>query len=468
VEIELNFCSKTPIALKPKTSKFYLDIISGPSYLFLVKATSRVPSVSFNSHVVDFGPMFVMKNSIKKTLFLEIVNYEAKTMNIETSFVKTPFLDVQMSPGEILLPNPPTKKTSKNKILKKRKSSTRGHLKLPKIKTISNRDLGSKSFKGKKSGHPLNVKRIPIVFSPREVRKYKEKISFLVNNNHEMHVTVQGEGCRFLLDVVSSDSLDFGSVLVGKEVLKKFILRNNSKRSIPIDFNVKNQLKELLGMGITLSPEKALSISPKQEQTFYLRFRPNKRLTSIKTNLLYKYDQDDREIFKSVSMVGSSQGFEIKIVEDTLSFGDVVVGSSLVKSLLVYNVGDINANYRWDLSSCSGVFDISPVKGVLNSSEEFRFSVKFHPKHVHDVLHKVRFFVEGFPQATSVVTLVGRGVDTESDSISDVVFETNTRTVITKEITIKVSMIYLFDLNDLHFLLDYDVTCRILPKSNGK
>ena len=211
---------------------------------------------------------------------------------------------------------------------------------------------------------------------------------------------------------------------------------------IPLDFNVKNQLANLNTMGIVLSPSQPLSILPKEEKTFYLRFKPKKRLTSIKTGLLYKYDRDEREVFKSVEMLGSSQGFEIKILEDTMSFGDVVVGSSLMKSLIVNNIGDINAFYRWDLSSCSKDFSISPVKGILNSSDEFNFSVKFHPQRVKDMLYKVRLFVEGFPKATSVVTLVGKGVDTKSQSIIDIQFQANTRTFIKKNITVNVSHYY--------------------------
>jgi hypothetical protein len=383
-----------------------------------------------------------MKNSIKKVINLEIINYESKTMNIETTFVKTPYLDVQMSPGEILLPNKTDKTTRKNRktkyTLKPKKASKT--LKLPRIKTISNKNLNKINLK-KSIKKNLEVKRIPIIFSPREVKKYKEKITFIINNNHEIHIMIEGEGCRFLLDIIhpQDDLIDFGSVLVGKEVLRKFILKNNSKRMIPIDFNVKDQLKNLHNMGITLSPDKALSIPPKNDQTFYLHFRPNKRLTSIKTGLLYKYDKDDREVFKSVEMIGSSQGFEIKIIEDTMSFGDVVVGSSLMKFLRVSNIGDINAHYRWDVSSCARDFSISPVKGVLNSSDDLSFSVTFHPSELKDIYHKIRFLVDGFPHATSTVTLFGKGVNTESESIIDVEFETNTRTVVKKDITIKVS-----------------------------
>jgi hypothetical protein len=367
-------------------------------------------------------------------------------MNIETTFVKTPYLDVQMSPGEILLPNKVKKSTRRNK--KKRLGSKmkpnsqmkKKTLKLPRIKTISNKNLINKSLKNSMKKN-LEIKSIPIIFSPREVKKYKEKITFIINNNHEINITIQGEGCRFLLDVVypQDDIINFGSVLVGKEVLRKFILKNNSKRMIPIDFNVKDQIKNLNNMGITLSPDKALNIQPKQEQTFYMHFKPHKRLTSIKTALLFKYDKDDREVFKSVEMVGSSQGFEIKIVEDTMSFGDVVVGSSLLKLLRVSNIGDINAQYKWDLSSCSKDFSISPRKGILNSSDDLNFSVTFHPSELRDILHKVRFLVDGFPHASSIVTLFGKGVNTESESIIDINFETNTRTIIKKEITIKVS-----------------------------
>ena len=291
MEIELNFSSKSPLSLHPKTSKFVLEIISGPSYLFVIKATSRVPRVAFNTHSLDFGPIFVMKNSIKRVLNLEIINHESKTMNIETTFIKTPFLEVQMSPGEILLPNKTKKAISQRKKLKFRSNKKRGNskrkskLKLPQIRTISNRNLINKNKTPVKN--QLEIKRIPIVFSPRDVKKYKEKITFIINNNHEIHVEIRGEGCRFLLDVVfPEDFVDFGSVLVGKEVLRKFILKNNSKRMIPLDFNVKDQLKDIQSMGIVLSPDKPQTLVPKEEKTFYLRFKPKKRLTAIKTSLL--------------------------------------------------------------------------------------------------------------------------------------------------------------------------------------
>ena len=469
VEIEISFRPETPLELRPQTSRYYLDIISGPSYLFVVKASARVPKISISNYKLDFGPIFVMKNPLKKIINLEVINYESKAMTIETEFVKSSFLDVQLSPGEVLLPNVSlagkfrSNNTQRKKIRADKSSrKMKNQMKLPRIKTIKNKKLMKNNQTNMLKQVKLEKIIIPIIFSPREVKKYKEKITFIVNGNHKLSIYMKGEGCRFMLDVESPEDniIDFGSVTVGKESMRKFVLKNNSKTTVPVDFRVKDQLKTLRQMGIILTPDLFLDIAPKVSQIFYMKFRPTKRLTSIKTDLMYKFGEDDREVFKSVELIGSSQGFEIKIVEDTLSFGDVVVGSSLVKTLQVCNIGDINAHYKWDTVSCANNFLINPVKGILSSSEEFSFSVKFQPQQLSDCLFKAKLLVEGFPKGGSTVTLAGRGVNTESQSIKNIVFEANSRTVSHQDIIIKVKYFLLI------FLLIFRMIATLTGKSN--
>ena len=428
--------------------------------MFVVKALARNPKIQFNVSRLNYGPIFVIKNPLKKILNLEVINFEEKAMTIETLFVKKPYLDVQLSPGEVLLPNKPKndpKHNSKKRYQKEQSGKRRSRSKalvLPKINTVSNRNLVKKNMLLKNV--VLEKLIIPIVFSPREVKKYREKITFVVNGYHELSIYITGEGCRFLLELESPEdsSIDFGSVLVGREILRRFSLKNNSKTKISLDFDVKEQLKNLKEMGISLLANSCFHMKPKEVMNFTLKFQPLKRLTSLKTDLIYKFAEDDREVFKAVELLGSSQGFEIKIVEDTLSFGEVVMGSSLVKTLEVCNIGDITANYRWDMGSNNKNFSIQPLKGVLNASEEFSFLVKFHPKELYDSLIKPKLLIDGFPQATPTVTLVGTGVKTESLSIKEILFETNTRTISMQDILITVCLhLIIFYLNIHIFVL---------------
>ena len=40
-----------------------------------------------------------------KKFILEIKNFDNSAMSVETNFEKKPYLDVQLSPGQVLLPN---------------------------------------------------------------------------------------------------------------------------------------------------------------------------------------------------------------------------------------------------------------------------------------------------------------------------------------------------------------------------
>ena len=43
-----------------------------------------------------------------RTETLEIINYDNSAISVETAFEKLPHLDVQLAPGQVLLPTSPT------------------------------------------------------------------------------------------------------------------------------------------------------------------------------------------------------------------------------------------------------------------------------------------------------------------------------------------------------------------------
>lgn len=91
-----------------------------------------------------------------KKFVLEIKNFDTSAMSVETNFEKKPYLDVQLSPGQVLLPQ-----TAENK----------------------------------------EVLEVPIIFTPREHRKYHEVIKFEFNNLYTIDVVITGEGIPLLLEL---------------------------------------------------------------------------------------------------------------------------------------------------------------------------------------------------------------------------------------------------------------------------
>lgn len=86
-----------------------------------------------------------------KQALLEITNNDSSAISIETIFEKKAFLEVQLAPGEVLLP-----------------------------------------------GQKLEV---PIIFTPIEIKKYQETVTFDFNNLHKIHMTITGEGIPMLLEL---------------------------------------------------------------------------------------------------------------------------------------------------------------------------------------------------------------------------------------------------------------------------
>jgi len=129
VSIDIIYLPLSPHKLAD--NKCSLKIVSGPKFNFLLNGTARKPGISLSFLRYDFGPCFVTRQSMSSKAVLELVNNDNSAISIETNFEAKPHLDVQLSPGEALLP----------------------------------------ATKGKE-----DKLAIPIIFTPREIKKYREVI----------------------------------------------------------------------------------------------------------------------------------------------------------------------------------------------------------------------------------------------------------------------------------------------------
>jgi hydrocephalus-inducing protein len=75
---------------------------------------------------------------------------------------------------------------------------------------------------------------VPIIFTPRVIKKYTETIKFDFNGLYTIDVTVTGEGIPMQLELVDPDQavVDFGIISVGGDVTKTVSLVNKSKKPV--------------------------------------------------------------------------------------------------------------------------------------------------------------------------------------------------------------------------------------------
>ena len=106
----------------------------------------------------------------------------------------------------------------------------------------------------------------------------------------------------------------------------------------------------------------------------------------------------------------------MRLMEDTVGFGTVVVNSKITKSVQLSNFGDIGSKFEWDTKFCGKYFTISPEKGYLVPHEDLLFDVTFHPNVVdNDIRFKVKCAVEGMDPL--YINLIGKCIAQPTDTI---------------------------------------------------
>lgn len=159
------------------------------------------------------------------------------------------------------------------------------------------------------------------------------------------------------------------------------------------------------------------------------------RLHEFKVNLRYKI-VDNQEIRKLCSVIGSCHGIELKLMQDTIGFGVVTVGSRLTRKLQLNNLGDIPARFHWDLTFCKSVFTIRPVKGVIPAHEDLFFDISFHPKAKGEEIRFPNVKCNIKDSKPLFVNLLGKSIMPTEESIKTVDFETIVREPIQREIEV--------------------------------
>lgn len=386
-------------------SQFVLSITSGPNYTFQVQGSAKKPGVDLSFLAYDFGPCYVLKSPLPVTTYLEMRNRDSAAMSIETLFEKKPYLDIQLNPGQVIMPL--------------------------QIETF-------KDAKGLIQTKESNVLSIPIHFTPRECIKYNETVTFDINGLHKIDVTLRGEGIPFKLELEKTEdqNVDLGIVRVGNELSRQVIVSNLSKRPISITFDTEEQIKELQKHFLALKPAKEFVINPRERKPIEITFSPKLRLHNFKRDLVYKII-DNQEQRKLLSISGSCHGIELKLMEDTIGFGVVTKNSKKTKSLQLSNLGDIGAKFDWDTAFCKKYFTITPAKGFLPAHEDVFFQITFHPDVVDaDIrFNKVKCNIEGAEPL--LINLLGKCVEQPKEQIQDVKFTTVVRTQTKQKINIK-------------------------------
>eukprot|EP00049_Salpingoeca_infusionum_P004740 m.82988 g.82988 ORF g.82988 m.82988 type:complete len:5086 (+) comp12709_c0_seq1:219-15476(+) len=279
------------------------------------------------------------------------------------------------------------------------------------VLTITNKDDApvalTSAFNGKDS--PLDMRftncviapneslDIPFTFKPHDSTPFKTRVEFEVNALTHVSVAVSGAGCPLRLHTTksSSKSLEFGAQQIGATVTKTATLINRSQ--LPIGFKLAYDTNSAAEHALHLSPATEVVLAPQETVPIKVKFTPRTRIAAFTEEISVQY-LNQLEPLCIVS--GSCQGVTIELDNSQLAFGAVVVNSQTSRRLIMSNVGDIGARFKWDVTTLGKWFGISPQQGYISPGHELTFTITFTPYALkHDVrCEEIPCHVEGLDE----------------------------------------------------------------------
>ena len=390
--------------------KIFLNIISGPTYTFLINAKARTPQIIFSSIKCNFGPCYVMRQPVPNVQIITVKNMDKEALTIETDFdsKNKQYLDVQLSTGQVILPY-----QSQSDILE-----------------------------------------IPIQFIPRDYVKYKDIIKFKFNNIYDVDVEVTGEGIplKVELEDPSLQTLNFGIIKLGQNKKMSFNVVNRGKMMTTVELypdNPSTFLKKCLGIKtdfVNDHPDEVTKplihvLQPKEMFKTEIIFNPNIRIPQFTEELMIKINNSEKK--RLLGVTGASYGVDVKMMGEMPTFGSVTVNSNAIRQISLKNFGDIPAVFHWSnvdnkKKNYTKYFTITPQKGTIPPHEDVMIQIIFHPKDVNNAIQyeHIKCNIEEFDTPIDI-SLYGKSIECPADSITEKKMETQVRVPVTYEIKIK-------------------------------
>ncbi|XP_073515931.1 hydrocephalus-inducing protein homolog isoform X2 [Phyllobates terribilis] len=235
---------------------------------------------------------------------------------------------------------------------------------------------------------PGDKMEVPVTFYPRAAIVYQETVVFQMNGHSQQLIRLQGHGIEMKVEVADPKYkvLNFGAVNIGQTVKREVSIVNRSLAAVSCTLHLSPSVP-------ALQEPKVLSLSPSGEMTFPARgglcklevqFTPRSRIAPFAEEVLL----ESCGVMRSLFMVrGCSQGLELSLDQEYVSFGAVVLHSQATRRIVLSNTGELGARFQWDMTDFQPDFSISPASGYITAGTEVTFDVVFHPAEIRSDVH---------------------------------------------------------------------------------
>ncbi|XP_067905917.1 hydrocephalus-inducing protein homolog [Heterodontus francisci] len=334
--------------LELKNVELRLKIQKGPVFACVLTGYTVTPSIHLSFTRYDFGPCFIYNAGMtpsKKTLI--ITNKEEHAISLDCLFPNNSYLEVKFQPCTL---------------------------------------------------EPKKTAEAIIVFYPREPIKYQEVVTFEINGLTQQSIKIFGQGTEMKIEVVNHKDkmVYFQALRVGQTVKKVVPIVNRSSKLLTFTLAVTPNQQLLQNVEVlSLSPTGSIKLNARGGTcNVVVTFSPVCRIPQFAEEVMIECTGVSKPLFV---IRGCCQGIEITLDQDCIAFGAVVLHSQATRLLMIQNVGDIGASFRWDIEKFKPHFSITPVEGYVSPGMEVSLEVAFHPTAIHaDIrLENLRCFIEG-------------------------------------------------------------------------
>lgn len=138
-----------------------------------------------------------------------------------------------------------------------------------------------------------NKLKIPIIFTPREIRKYNETIKLDFDGLYFVDLQVTGQGIPLNLDLKDPDhaTTDLGIVSVGGSASRIVPVINRSSKSVKFKITPENKdafLKSALS--ISTPEDKEITLKPKETLPIEIKFKPKIRMPPFEHQIMMQVE----------------------------------------------------------------------------------------------------------------------------------------------------------------------------------
>lgn len=134
-----------------------------------------------------------------------------------------------------------------------------------------------------------NTLKVPILFTPREIRKYEESITLDFNGLYQVKVLIRAQGIPLNLDLRDPDQAitDLGIVSVSGQASKTVPIINRSQKAVKFTLKPRDESafsKNSLSMSVGFNEVKTLK--PKEILPVVVKFNPRTRLPPFSQDIM--------------------------------------------------------------------------------------------------------------------------------------------------------------------------------------